>query len=145
MKQILSLVVLGLGLALCACMRPAAASRELSSQDLIGLTVESRDGELAGSLANLLVAPASGQIEYGVVKLAPGPLQFGKMPLHSPPNRVLSPWRLIAIAQSEYGTHLVVDSSIGTIRNAPALPGTLNADQPGWDAAQVKYWSSPNP
>lgn len=142
MKRYLRLLVIGIVLVLSACVRPASTQQALPSRELIGLSVETKNGELVGNLQSLLLTPANGQIEYGVVQLAPGPLQFGKVPMHAGPNRVLVPWRIITIAQS--GSHLEVDCSLDKVRNAPPAPIPLDTEQPGWDAEAIDYWSSPN-
>lgn len=138
MKQPLYGLLISVAVLLGACTNSTNTHPVLTSNDLIGLPVETQSGELIGTLRGLLLAPADGRIEYGVVRLAPGPLEFGKMPLHEAPGRVLVPWRLLAIAPS--GAHLVADSSLDRVRNAPLAPDQLQTDRPGWDTVYTTYW-----
>lgn len=138
MKRPLYGLLIGVGVLLAACTNTTNPHPVLTSNELIGLPVETQSGELIGTLRGLLLAPADGRIEYGVVQLAPGPLEFGKMPLHEAPGRVLVPWRLLAIAPS--GAHLVADTSLARMRNAPLAPEHPRTDRPGWDTVYTTYW-----
>lgn len=138
MKRPLYGLLIGIALLLGACTSSINPHPVLTSNELIGLSVETQSGELVGTLRSLLLAPADGRIEYGVVQLAPGPLEFGKMPLHEAPGRVLVPWRLLTIAPS--GAHLVADCSLDRVRNAPSAPDQLRTDRPGWDTVYTTYW-----
>lgn len=138
MSQRLFLLTIAIALLLGACARNTGAPEALTSNDLIGQPVETQDGELVGSVRGLLLTPEEGRIEYAIVQLAPGSLEFGKMPMHDAPGRVLVPWRLLTIAPS--GDHLVADFSLERVRNAPPAPDRLQTSQPGWEEPYSTYW-----
>ena len=113
---------------------------------ILGDAVRSPEGYYLGSLVGVVITrsdPAGPQIRYALLAASP------EVGLPAGENLVFVPWTLMTLKQNASSAQgaLLLDAEPGRLAQAPAFAETNlpAANQPGWDAGPLAYWTQQVP
>jgi sporulation protein YlmC with PRC-barrel domain len=118
---------------------PGIPLNEITTEQLIGYAVVSRDGTTIGPVHGVVISTKTGNTEYVVVFLE-DLYNFGKGATHAPQDHYLPiPWAHVTLDTAHQ--QLVVDADATFVTEAPVLTTPPDTSVAEWDRAVQSYWT----